>query len=791
MREKGWHWLAAVLAMGMAVLTLISLLILKQRDMAFSNERMAEATSRLAVSNAATAQVQVEVAQRQAAIARAEELAAQSLYVQDKDLPASFLLGIEAFKTFDTPFTRNVLLRGAEYQPHLTRILADEGGLVFSPDGKTLVVAGCKDESCSQSTLRFWDAASGQLTRQITTPPAVVVFSPDGRTLAFGNRDGSVTLRDAATLESIGQPLRTSDTGPISNLVFSPDGRILASGSGIGSNGDGGPINFWDVASRKLLWSPPGIHFGPYSLAFSSDGKTLFYLGWTGYLAAWNVTTQTQVKQPQFQGDLSGLGNTALSAGGKLAAFAPFTPDGVQKTGVFLWDTSTGKAVRRPLVGFSNLCGESLAFSPDGRTLASGCGDGTLLLWDVKQDAYVMDPEQLTGHPLKGHAGAVSRLTFSPDGQGLASSGEDGTVILWSVIAQTPVGHQLKGPSKGIVDALVFSGDGKTLSVSHEDGALEVWDVTGHQLVGEPIKTKYGSVSNVILSPDARLLAIGHDDNMIDLWNLAGQQQVGPPLQANSRAVYPQTFSPDGRVLAASTFENTILLWDVVKGRLIGPPLVGHTDSIRGVAFSPDGKLLASGGDDKTIILWNVAAQQALGRPLLGHAASVTALAFSPDGRILASGDDAGEIILWNVAARQMTSRLMDRPPVPGIDSLVFSPDGGTLAAGTGFDSVMLWDVSTGEPIGPPLPAPGDFDLQSVAFSPDGRTLAAGGTQGLVTLWDVQPQTWIENGCQRAGRNFTQAEWRQYFPDEAYRVTCPGWPAPPDVIPAPTSPAAP
>jgi WD40 repeat protein len=266
---------------------MISLLLLKQRDIALSNEAMAKATSSVSISNVATAEVKVKEAERQATIARAEELAAQSLYAQDKDLPASFLLGVEAYKTFDTPLTRNALLQGAEYEPQLLCFLDDHATsssiIGFSPDSKMLAIEGCEKtnelEGCTQSTVKLLNVANGQPIGQITTSPASIAFSPDGKTLAFGNSDGSVTLRVVATLQMIGQPLRTSDTGGISNLIFCPDGKILASGSGVGSNGDGGPINLWNVASQKLIWSLPGIRFGPYSLAFSSDGKTLFYLG--------------------------------------------------------------------------------------------------------------------------------------------------------------------------------------------------------------------------------------------------------------------------------------------------------------------------------------------------------------------------------------------------------------------------------------------------------------------------------------------------------------------------------
>ena len=338
--EKSLRWIIAGLTMICAVMIVIALLTWQQRDAAVSEDATAQAVMTVMTSKVSTAEVNAEEAQHQTEIAVAEKLVTQSLYEQDKNFSLSLLLGIEAYKTFDTPLTLNALFQGTEYQPQLLQFLADDATsaseLVFSPDSKTLAVAGFEKRNelgnCAQSSLRFWDVSNGQPTRQLNTSSIVVVFSPDGKMLAVGNYDGSVILRDAATLEMIGQPLRTSDTGGISNLVFSPDGKIFASGSGVGSHGDGGPINLWDVASRKFaLGRHPGFTSVPYSLAFSSDGKTFFYLGWTGYFAAWSVTTQTQVKEPQFQGNLSELGSTALSVDGKIAAFAPIIPDGSKK----------------------------------------------------------------------------------------------------------------------------------------------------------------------------------------------------------------------------------------------------------------------------------------------------------------------------------------------------------------------------------------------------------------------------------------------------------------------------
>jgi hypothetical protein len=149
------------------------------------------------------------------------------------------------------------------------------------------------------------------------------------------------------------------------------------------------------------------------------------------------------------------------------------------------------------------------------------------------------------------------------------------------------------------------------------------------------------------------------------------------------------------------------------------------------VAFSPDGKTLASGSLDNTIILWDVEIRQRIGDPLIGHKGTINTLAFNPDGQ--------------------------------------------TLASGSSDNTIILWDVATRQPIGDPLTGH-TASVLSLAFSPDGKTLASGSADDSIILWDLDPESWLDRACQRVGRNFTVAEWAQYFPNETYRTTCEQWP---------------
>jgi WD40 repeat protein len=180
-----------------------------------------------------------------------------------------------------------------------------------------------------------------------------------------------------------------------------------------------------------------------------------------------------------------------------------------------------------------------------------------------------------------------------------------------------------------------------------------------------------------------------------------------------------------------------------------------------------------------------VETRKAIGEPLNEHSAAVNTLAFSPDGKTLASGSNDRKIILWDVKTRQTT-------PLSGhsgfITSLAFSPDGQTLASGSYDRSVILWDVASHQPIAPLIWH--DAPVQSVAFSPDGKSLISSSHD--ILLWDLNPQTWIKRSCQIAGRNFTPAEWKQYFPNKLYPskpedATCPQWPLESEATATPTA----
>jgi WD40 repeat protein len=386
---------------------------------------------------------------------------------------------------------------------------------------------------------------------------------------------------------------------------------------------------------------------------------------------------------------------------------------------------------------------ELVAFGPGGHTLASGSDDGIIRLWDTTDPAH---PHPL-GHPLNGGHGTVYSVAFSPDGRTLADGSDDGAIQLWDIADPAhprSLGQPLSGGT-GAVETVAFSPDGRTLASGDFDGMLRLWDTTdpahAHSLV-QPLARNTAGVYSVAFDPDGRMLASGSLDGAIRLWDSTDPAHPRPlgAIQPTSRSVTASVaFSPDGRTLASGSLDGAIRLWDVTDPAhpdLVGQPLTGTAAAVVSVAFSPDGHTLASGGYDGAIRLWSL--PQTL---LTGSAGLGNPVAFSPDGHTLASGGGGDAIRLWDTTdpghPHPLGSTSVGRAAV--VESVAFSPDGHTVASGDSDGTIQLWDIADPahpRPLGQHLTGGTSF-LLSVAFSPDGHTLASGDNDGTIQLWDI------------------------------------------------------
>ena len=360
----------------------------------------------------------------------------------------------------------------------------------------------------------------------------------------------------------------------------------------------------------------------------------------------------------------------------------------------------------------------SVAFSPDGKALASAGGDNTVKLWDRATGRILAT--------LAGHEDSVWSVAFSPDGKMVASASDDRTVKLWDRATgrnlATLVGHE------DSVLSVAFSPDGRTLASASYDRTVRLWDVGKRRLLAT-LAGHEDSVWSVAFSPDGQMVASASDDRTVKLWDRATGENLAT-FDGHGDYVRSVAFSPDGRTLASASHDRTVKLWDRATGQNLAT-LAGHKAYVRSVAFSPDGRTLASASGDNTVKLWDRATGRNLAT-LKGHGAYVRSVAFSPDGKTLASSSGDGTVKLWNRATGRDPAMLFGHED--SVWSVAFSPDSQTLASASGDNTVKLWDRATGRNLATLV---GHEDsVWSVAFSPDGRTLASAGGDNTVKLWD-------------------------------------------------------
>lgn len=564
--------------------------------------------------------------------------------------------------------TGKLLHRLGGHDPYPTSI-------AVSPDGKVVAARG------SSNTIILWDRATGRELRRIPAfaypnlmVPAIA-FAPDGRTLAAaGDNDATIRLFAVTTGEEIRRLVGHGRV--VSRVAFAPDGRSLAAA------GFGKEILLWDVRTGKELRRFPG-HQGNAvgAVAFSPDGRTLATAGnhHDGTIRLWDVAGGQELRR--FEGKHQYLPPVcAWASDGK--ALVTSGPDRT----LHVWDAATWNELCR-IEDCRDLL-TSVAFGHDSRTLAAACGN-TLRLWDVTSGK-----ERL---PFTAHGSGVATVAFSADGKLLATGGWDKTARLWDAAT----GKELRRlDHRHGVWSVAFSAAGRLLAVA--GGRVHAWDpATGKEL-------GTGGRDVAALSPSGRFMAASvRPDRTLQLWEAPmGKELPGPAL----RSVERLAFSADGQMLAlieADGGRSKALLHvlEVATGKVrrrvdlsdIFPrDSDGRGPDIKAMVFSPDSTSLAlvPRRDDIRLVEW-AAGRERLRLAVQQVDQELHHAAISPDGRLLVAGGPGHRakhpIRLWDLTTGK------ELPSLVGHDdyaSFAFAPDGWRLASASGDGTVLVWDVS-------------------------------------------------------------------------------------------------
>lgn len=596
-----------------------------------------------------------------------------------------------------------------------------------------------------------------------------IALSPDGRTLATGNRDGTVRLRDPETGD-VAKILRGGPDLKVDKVGFSPDGGRLVSGGLRLTPTVKSEVLVWEVDSGRLLGRLEGLSDRIVDrVAFDSLGEHVWELSYIPgaalRLGRWDVksdlalprlTWQTSFEnaRPPRPGDgpigaldgpgdgfrireiadavrLGWAGSIDLRTGQVEAASA----DGrLLATGAGSWNVVWDLEADRERARYRNSLDEGLiwiGFSPDSRYFTvefrpvDRCDVYDLRTgasWTIASAAVDVDPDRWRAH------------AFSPDGRLLArhvpTKGTPQPITIWQI-----------EPLRKIVDSsdvlpgdaasLLFARDGRSLIVQTETVAVR-WNYPTPQGSDQP-DGHADEAWAAGFSTDGRLLATGGDDTddplTLKLWD-ATTGRLLRGWKAHEATTSALAFQPGGPAIASAGLrpDANLRLWDA-DGTLLAT-LEGHTDRVRTVAFSPDGHLLASAGSDRTIRVWDVAARRCV-RTLTGHADVIRQVAFSPDGGVLASAGNDCTVRLWSAMTGEVVRTWEGAVKIA---ATAFSPDGGVLCWAQEDGVIQRWDLARGRPL-PPLHSEYK-QLHCLTFSHDGRTLAAAGRSGDVHLWD-------------------------------------------------------
>lgn len=663
----------------------------------------------------------------------------------------------------------------------------DVRAVAFSLDGHWLATAG-GHPSGDSGELLLWDmttAGAQTPTHQFLTDKAqrllAVAFNADASRLVAAGNDGTLFVWDLENCCSA--PAEWEAGGTVRALTF-----LGVNGHEYLAAGIGKDVRFWDFATGEskpeltlsLLSPEEGVRV--LSLAASPSNHLLAAGSEDGTVTVWDVATR-ELKfsqcsygetladcDPANEAEIRGL---AFNAAGTLLAA------GSSDRRVWLWDVQTARRLARSPLGnagghINTVAG--VAFNPQNdNEIASVSWDNNVHLWRVEQDGerWRLNPVDT----LAGHASSVWAVAYTPDGKWLATGSSDKTVILWKLDQLNQIGTSITRMGENVW-ALAASWDGKQLAAGDEAGNLRIWQFDGERLHDLVTLQHPGGILAVAYSHNDQWLVSAGYDRTIRFWDTTTWQEGQPIENAHTSDIWGLEFTQDDTRLASVSLDQTAKIWDVATRAQVGAT-IEHDDETYALTFiDAAGTQLLTTGYMNDILRWDLsdpASPQQTGL-LTGHSAFVNSLAFNRDyPSLMASTSDDKTLLIWNVALGEHT------PAVQGLsesmEAVTFSPDGEMLASATNNSTILLWQVdseecsdawnpATCQPIQLGTPLTGhNAQVQNVVFLSDTK-LVSSSADGQLILWNLDKKFWYEHACHVVGRGFTESERLQYITDK-------------------------
>jgi len=560
----------------------------------------------------------------------------------------------------------------------------------------------------------------------------------------------------------------------LNNLSVDPERSILLALQSVSTtqNVDGSILpESLEALHRSIVSSPirmtlHGHDGGALSAAYSPDGSRLATIGFDGTVIIWDAITGKELFRIAGTSEPNNFVSTKRIV---------YSPDGklliaCDRNQVKIYAPDSG-SLTKTLEGH-NAYITSIAISRDGKYIASGALDGSMIFWNINNDYSPL--------PLAGHADAIENLTFSPDDKWLITDGDDAAMRIWEV----PTGNLLQEYTdfSGVVSGATFSPDGKMFAFS--DGTTHIWQFSSDVVDSIAISNQeLITIPNAIpdsFSPDGSQIA-GIVGNDIKIWDATTGSEL-LTLTGHTQWVIGLSFSPDGKSLTSTSLDGTVKIWSIAPGneeitvsvpgggfgtRVVYNPneqefltngsdgtatvwnsetgkqqlwVAGHDLEVMNVALRPDGKRFATGSLDGTAIVWDASTGQKL-MTLLGHKSGVRDIAFSPDGTLIATGGFDGTAKIWDGNTGELIYELAGHQGL--VLAVSFSPDGIQLATASTDATAKIWNVKTGELL---FSLSGhESGIRDVTYSPDGSLLATASADGTVILWDTKSGSNIQS----------------------------------------------